>query len=94
MPELKTFYFTFSCGFPLADYVQVVRAPDESLARVGMFRYYHDRWCGCYEKAEYSAPGICTIGPATYKVLEKGIYVYSANEVDSCYLRFAEEGAM
>lgn len=94
MPELKTFYFTFGYGFPLADYVQVVRAPDENLAQVGMYRYYHDKWCVCHEKAEYSAPGICTIGPATYKVLEKGIYVYSANEVDSSYLRFAEEGAV
>lgn len=42
MPELKTFYFTFGCGFPLAEYVQVVKAPNESVARCGMFRYYHD----------------------------------------------------
>lgn len=81
MPELKMFYFTFGCGFPLADFVQVVRAPDEHTARVGMFRYYHDRWCGCYDKAEYVSESECAIGNIVYKVLDKVITAYDEEEI-------------
>lgn len=81
MPELKTFYFTFGGGFPLADFVQVVRAPDELTARVGMHRYYHDRWCGCYDKAEYVADGMCALGNVVFKVLAKVITAWDENEI-------------
>lgn len=80
--NLKTFYFTFGCGFPLADYVQVVRAPNESVARRGMFRYYHDRWCGVYDKAEYVSNGKCSIGNTVYNVLEKVITAYDEDEIE------------
>ena len=86
MPELKMFYFTFGCGFPLADFVQVVRAPDEHTARVGMFRYYHDRWCGCYHgddrEAVTAGPnGLVEIGNCMYKPLAKVITAYDEEEI-------------
>ena len=81
MPELKTFYFTFGCGFPLADFVQMVRAPDEHTARVGMYKYYHDRWSTCYDRAEYVVSGRYAIGNVVYKVLDKVITAWDANEI-------------
>ena len=80
---MKSYYFTFDCGFPLADFVQVVRAPDEPTARAGMYRYYHNRWCGCYDKAEYVSKGKCAIGNTVYKVLAKIITAYDKDEI-SC----------
>lgn len=89
MPELKTFYFTFGCGFPLAGYVQVVRAPDENLARVGMYRYYHDRWYWCYhgddkEVVTAGPNGLVEIGNIMYKPLDKVITAYDEEEI-GCY---------
>ena len=82
MPEeLRTFYCTFGCGFPLADYVQVVKAPDETTARLGMFRYYDNRWCGIYRRAEYVSDGKCAIGNIVYKVLEKVITAYDDDSI-------------
>jgi len=81
MPELKSFYFTFGCGYPLAGYVQVVKAPNEAVARAGMFKYYADRWCACYGRAEYVRDGVCRIGPAEYKVLEKVVTAYDEESI-------------
>ena len=81
MPKLNTFYFTFGCGFPLADFVQMVRAPDEATARAGMFKYYYDRWCGCYDKAEYVSEGKCAIGNVVFKVLGRVITAYDEEEI-------------
>lgn len=81
MPELNTFYFTFGMGHPLACFVQVVRAPDEHLARCGMFRYYHDKWCGCYSKAEYVSDVRCKIGGVEYNVLRRVITAYDEDEI-------------
>ena len=81
MHKLNTFYFTFGCGFPLADFVQMVRAPNEATARAGMFKYYYDRWCGCYDKAEYVEHGKCAIGNVVYKVLAKVITAYDEEEI-------------
>lgn len=82
MPELKSFYFTFGCGFPLAGFVQLVMAPDERTARAGMFRYYHDRWCACYHQAEYVRDGVCRIGDEGYKVLDKVITAYDEDTIE------------
>lgn len=84
MPELKTFYFTFGCGFPLAKYVQVVRAPNEAIARQGMFRYYYDRWCGCYHSDQvelYNYGNLVQIGEAQYERLGKVITAYDEEEI-------------
>ena len=86
MPELKTFYFTFGCGFPLADYVQVVRAPNEAIARHGMFHYYRDRWCACYRKDDREVVtlgpnGLVEIGNCMYKPLVKIITAYDEEEI-------------
>ena len=90
MPELKTFYFTFGRGFPLADYTQVIRAPNEGLARVGMFRYYDNRWCGCYhaDKVELHNHGnLVQIGEAQYERLAKVITAYDEDEIGCAYER-------
>lgn len=81
MPELKTFYFTFGLGHPLASCVQVVRAPNEHLARCGMFRYYHDKWAFCYDKAEYVSDGKCVIGGCYYNVIRRFVTVYDEKEM-------------
>ena len=81
MPELKTFYFTFGMGHPLASCVQVVRAPNEHLARCGMFRYYHDKWCNCYDKAEHAADGRCKIFNVDFNVLRRVITAYAEDEI-------------
>lgn len=86
MPEPKTFYFTFGCGFPWADYTQVVRAPNEAIARRGMFRYYCDRWCGCYhgddrEVVTAGSNGLVEIGNCMYKPLAKVITAYDEQEI-------------
>ena len=91
MPELKTFYFTFGCGFPLADFVQVVRAPSEPLARVGMYRFYCDRWCSVYGEDEVKLRNygnLAEIGTGErwmhqYDVLRKVITVYGEHDI-SC----------
>ena len=86
MPELKTFYFTFGSGSPLADYTQVVKAPNESVARCGMFRYYHDKWCACYhgddkDVVTVGANGLVEIGNIMYKPLAKVITAYDEDEI-------------
>ncbi len=83
MPELKTFYFTLGYGFPLADYVQVVRAPNEAVARKGMFRYY-DGWCGCYHSDQvklHNHGNLVQIGEAQYERLVKVITAYDEEEI-------------
>ena len=51
------YYFTFGIDHPLADFVQQVSAPNETLARIGMHRYYADRWVSCY-RAEECLPAV------------------------------------
>lgn len=46
------YYFTFGIDHPLADFVQQVSAPNETLARLGMHRCYADRWSSCYRAGE------------------------------------------
>lgn len=86
MLKLKTFYFTFGCESPLADFVQMVRAPDLVTARAGMFRYYHNKWYGCYDTAKYVSDGKCAIFNAVYKVLDKVITARNESEIECTYL--------
>ena len=48
MMELKSWYFTFSVGHPLRDYVQKVNASSEAEARQIMFHFYGEHWAFCY----------------------------------------------
>lgn len=82
MPKLKTFYFTFDCESPLANFVQMVRAPNVMIARKGMFRYYCNRWCACYDTAMYVSEGKCAICNVVYKVIDKVITAMSVDEID------------
>ena len=71
--SVHRFFFTFGCDFPLADYVQIVIAPDEKTARAGMFRYYADRWCACYSN-------LADIG-GTHTLLPRVIKAVSENHI-------------
>lgn len=82
--KLKLFWFTFGCGFPLANYVQRVMAPDEITARTGMYKFYYDRWCGCYSDRDIRIPeeGKVEIAGYFYKPMEKTIVAYSENDIE------------
>jgi len=87
MPELKAFYFTFGCGFPLSEHVQVVMAPNEAVARAGMFRYYADRWCACYpsDQVQKAEGGRVEIGKYwKYTPLAKIITAYDESSIGCC----------
>lgn len=57
MDDNNEYYFTFGPGYPLADFVQHVSAPDVAAARRGMRRFYEDRWAFCY-RAEECFPAV------------------------------------
>lgn len=54
MDDNNEYYFTFGVGYPLADFVQQVSAPNAEAARRGMCRFYADRWAFCYGAGECS----------------------------------------
>ena len=44
----RLWWFTFGVGHPLASMVQGIMASSEDKAREIMFRFYGNKWCGCY----------------------------------------------
>lgn len=82
---LDEYYFTFGIDHPLADFVQQVSAPNETLARLGMHRCYADRWATCYRAEECfpAVEGDRIVMPynTTMRRLPKKIVVFGEDEM-------------
>jgi len=79
------YYFTFGTGYPLADFVQQVSAPDVAAARRGMRRFYEDRWAFLYPAEEcfpvegdrVVLPGGLTMQRIPKKIVVNGDEIYA-----------------
>ena len=49
---MESYYFTFGCGHPFADYVQKVYASNSGEARKTMVEFYGSKWAFCYGPGE------------------------------------------
>lgn len=83
--NMNEYYFTFGIDHPLTDFAQQVSAPDESLARRGMHRFYADRWASCYHAKECfpAAEGDKIVLPynTTMRRLPMTIIVYDEDSI-------------
>jgi hypothetical protein len=54
---MKTWYFTFGVGSPLANYFVRIKAADEEAARLQMVVWFTRHWASCYDKRGWGEDG-------------------------------------